>query len=203
MSNFWFGYQVTDPMEMETRFSNLQNLTYLDNSFDSATSEEYAEKLEKLELIIKFLPPKEADFVELYYFKNKKQTDIAEIFQVSQPTVCYRLQRATERIIFLLELPKITKEELTDKMTEVLSDPIDVEIMLLMNETSCQSAVAKKLNVSQGLVRHRFKRAIKKMKKMEDCTKFVDLFEMIDKNLNKKREVKRSSEDEELFYYLI
>ena len=60
------------------------------------------------------LPLREADFVELYFFNHKTQTDIAEIFKVSQPTVCYRLQRATARIRFVLSLPDISVEFATE-----------------------------------------------------------------------------------------
>lgn len=201
MYNYWYGYQMTSPFEMEARFSNDDTLSFV-GKIHEEPSEESLEKLEKLQVIIDQLPTKEADFVDLHFFKGKKQTDIAEIFEVSQPTVCYRLQRAKERITFLLNLPKISEEELEQRISEVLTDPLDVKIMILMNRTSCQSAVAKKLNVSQGLVRHRFKRAIKRMKKRGDMEECVTLFTMIDNNLNKKREVKRSKKADEISYFL-
>lgn len=41
---------------------------------------------------------REIEFARLHFVEGKTQEDIAESFKVSQPTVCYRLQRAALRI---------------------------------------------------------------------------------------------------------
>lgn len=154
---------MIDPYDIETRYATEDGMAFLDSIFDEP-SEESREDLEKVRAIMEQLPPREADFVDLYVFHRLKQTDIAAIFRVSQPTVCYRLQRATDRIKYLLQLPQVDEEALQRDIADFLTDPLDVQIMLLMCKTTCQSEVAKQLKVSQGLVRHRFLRTVKKMK---------------------------------------
>lgn len=194
----WVGFSGVSSQEIESRFSEEDAFV-----FPSATmSEERQRQLEKVKFIIESLPPREADFIELYYFLNLKQTDIAVIFGVSQPTVCYRLQRATARIQFQLSLPDIDPKVMHKDLKGFLADPLDVEIMKQMFETTCQSEVASNLNVSQGLVRHRFIRSIKKMKENMTMHVYAKTFELISKNLNILREVQRNKVHEEKVHRL-
>jgi predicted DNA-binding protein (UPF0251 family) len=194
----WVGYYTSDPLDIENRFSTDDAFI-----FPSATmSEENQQKLERIKGIIDSLPPREADFVELYYFNQLKQTDIAVIFGVSQPTVCYRLQRATARIQFQLSLPVVERDQLDKDIEGFLADPLDVNIMKMMYETTCQSEVASKLNVSQGLVRHRFIRSIKRMSENSRMAIYAEIFTLISKNLNILREVQRNKVSDEKIYRL-
>lgn len=193
MSGWWSGHKVLDPTELEARFATEDGIGFMDQLVHEELSDDSRAKLDRVKAILDRLPEREADFVELYYFKHRKQTDIAEIFGVSQPTVCYRLQRATDRIEFLFSLPDTDENEIRGAMSDFLSDPLDIEIMVLMYETTCQSEVAKRLAVSQGLVRHRFIRSIEKMEKRGGLDKFVDLFRKVQENLNILREVQRPS----------
>lgn len=182
-----------DPTELEGRFSNEDSMAFLEASVHEEPSDESIEMLDRVKSVLDMLPPREADFVELYYFRHLKQTDIAEIFGVSQPTVCYRLQRAASRIQFLLALPPLETGELAGAVGGLLKDPLDVSIMIGMYTTTCQSEVAKQLGVSQGLVRHRFIRSIGRMEKLPDMEKYVLIFTAISENLNILREVQRPS----------
>lgn len=194
----WVGYYTSDPLDIENRFSTEDAFV-----FPSATmSEDNQKKLERIKDIIDSLPPREADFVELYYFNQLKQTDIAVIFGVSQPTVCYRLQRATARIQFQLSLPQVERSQLDKDIEGFLADPLDVNIMKLMYETTCQSEVASKLNVSQGLVRHRFIRSIKRMSENSRMAVYAEIFTLISQNLNILREVQRNKVSDEKIYRL-
>lgn len=194
----WVGYYTSDPLDIENRFSTDDAFI-----FPSATmSEENQQKLERIKGIIDSLPPREADFVELYYFNQLKQTDIAVIFGVSQPTVCYRLQRATARIQFQLSLPVVERDQLDKDIEGFLANPLDVNIMKMMYETTCQSEVASKLNVSQGLVRHRFIRSIKRMSENSRMAIYAEIFTLISKNLNILREVQRNKVSDEKIYRL-
>lgn len=159
----WSGHSMIDPTEIESRFALEDGMAYMASIFTEPTDEDLAQ-IEAIRELMESLPPREADFVDLYYFKRKKQTEIAFIFDCSQPTVCYRLQRATSRIQFLLQLPQVSESDLLLDMRAFLSDPQDVRIMHLMWQTTCQSEAAKELGVSQGLVRHRFLRSIKRMR---------------------------------------
>ena len=186
----WSGHYSVDPSEMESRFANEDGLAYMDSIFTEPTDEDL-EQIETIKVILEDLPPREADFVELYYFHRLRQTDIADIFSVSQPTVCYRLKRATERIRFLLHLPPTDEEQMERDLSGFLSDPLDVRIMVLMWKTTCQSEVAKMLNVSQGLVRHRFLRSVTRMSVSPKFQGYAVLFEYISANLNILRDVQR------------
>lgn len=158
------GYHHFTQEDLETKLSTEEGTCWLDFMINDELSEEACVRLERIQNILHLIPPIEADFVELYYYKRVKQTDIASLFCCSQPTVCYRLQRASDRIQFLLSIPEISKEEIQTSMSEFLTKDIDVKIMVEMFETTCQSEVAKRLSVSQGLVRHRFVNAVLKMR---------------------------------------
>ena len=108
--------------------------------------------IERVRKILDRLPIVEADFIDLYFFRHLRQTDIAAIFGVSQPTVCYRLQRGIQRIKYLLEVPKVEEKELRSDLRRFFTDPMDIEILVLMYETTCQSETAKRLGVTQGFV---------------------------------------------------
>jgi len=64
-----------------------------------------------------------------------------------------------------------------------------------MWETTCQSEVAKRLGVTQGLVRHRFIRAVKRMRDHENLVDLATMFDTIAENLNILREVQRPAWD--------
>ncbi len=190
MSTGWSGQYPVDPSELEARFSNEDGLAFVDSVFTDP-SEDDADQIREIQEILGDLPPREADFVELYYFHKLRQTDIADIFGVSQPTVCYRLKRATERIRFLLYLPHAEEEQMEADLAGFLADPLDVRIMILMWKTTCQSEVAKRLGVSQGLVRHRFLRSVSRMASSPKFRHYATLFQYISVNLNILREVQR------------
>jgi DNA-directed RNA polymerase specialized sigma subunit len=175
-------------------------MEFLEQVLSEEPSEESSRNLERVREIMRELPAREADFVELYFFNHKTQTDIAEIFKVSQPTVCYRLQRATARIRFVLDLPDVSQGEMDEALCGFLSDTEDVKIMLLMYETTCQSAVAKRLGVTQGKVRHRFMRSTKRMSDNPHMGKYAKIFTAIAENLNILREVERPAWDEKIHY---
>lgn len=190
MSEWSGGCKIMSSRDIETRFSVEDGMAYLDFSSDEHVNEEAEEKLSRVRGILDRIPPREADFVDLYYFKQKRQTDIAAIFRVSQPTVCYRLQRAAERIRFLLQLPDFDLNTARQVINATLDDPTDAEIMFRMYETTCQSEVAKIMGVSQGFVRHRFLRSIAKIR-AAGHQEIATMFDIIGANLNILREVQR------------
>lgn len=200
MTNGSADCRPIDPSELESRYSTDDNIDFLEQILSEEPSEESIRNLERVREIMNGLPPREADFISLYFFSHKTQTDIAEIFKVSQPTVCYRLQRATKRIRFVLSLPDVTLEEMGDVLRSFLSDPEDVQIMLLMFETTCQSAVARRLEITQGKVRHRFMRTTKRMLDNPEMKKYADIFKAISDNLNMLREVNRPEWDHRVRY---
>lgn len=177
-------------VDPDTVFSEEDALAFFGSVF-TEPDEDDIKMMEKVRSMLDQLPPVEADFVEMYFFRHIKQTDIASIFGVSQPTVCYRLYRAIDRIKFLLTLPKVDTERMREDLSKFMSDPMDIDIMMFMYETTCQSESAKRLKVSQGLVRHRFIRSIKRMQAFESMQLYSNIFSMIASNLNIMREVRR------------
>ena len=108
------------------------------------------------------IPKREADLIYLYYIKRKRQADIAAIFEVTQAAISYRLDRGLKRIKFLLSIPQVTEDEMREDLAEAFT-PIDVDILVGMWETTCQSEVATRLGLTQGRVRHRFFKAVKSL----------------------------------------
>jgi len=184
------NFRGSASLDPDSIFSNEDSLSYFGSVF-TEPDEDDVKMMEKVRTMLDLLPPVEADFVEMYFFKHIKQTDIASIFGVSQPTVCYRLYRAIDRIKFLLILPKVDVDQMRADLSKFMSDPMDIDIMMFMYETTCQSESAKRLKVSQGLVRHRFIRSIKRMHQIESMHAYADIFSMIAANLNIMREVRR------------
>jgi len=171
------------------------------------------------------IPPMEADIIELYFLNDKRQADIASIFGMTQAAVSYRLGRGILRIKFLLELPELTPEQMASDLSEVfpMDTPlpiefggdlqitgsvssgdvtqddanlsVDVKILILIWQTTCQTKVARMLNLTQGRVRHKFFGAVKKLKalaaKDEKWKLYADLFGKISlKKFNILSEVK-------------
>jgi len=80
---------------------------------------------------------------------------------VTQAAISYRLDRGIQRIKFLLSIPQVTEEDLRRDLPGVFEQAIDVDILVGMWETTCQSEVASRLKLTQGRVRHRFFKAVK------------------------------------------
>ena len=162
------GYVIPiDPAELANRFSSgedladfqLEELTVDAYEYDEGDLPEGYEA--RVEALLDRIPEREADLIYLYYILKKRQADIAAIFEVTQAAISYRLDRGLQRIKFLLSIPEVSEDELRHDLPDVLPNPIDVDILIGMWETTCQSEVAAKLGLTQGRVRHRFFKAVK------------------------------------------
>lgn len=196
------GYLIpVDPSEMSNRFASPEPLLDDRDEVDpNATDDEVGGVLASLNYenqvkpLLDKIPDREADIVFMYYILKKKQADIAEIFGVTQAAISYRLDRGIQRIRFLLSIPQVTEEEMRADLPRVFQD-IDVNILIGMWQTTCQSEVASRLGLTQGRVRHRFFVAVKQLEKKaaEDDTllRYHKVFSAISsKNFNILREVK-------------
>lgn len=201
MSNYWCSHIVLDPSDMERIFSNEDGLGSYPSTTETLSPESVLE-LEQVRGVLEQIPPREADFVELYFFQRLRQTTIAEMFNISQPTVCYRLQRAASRLRYLIDMPTHDLWLMEQDLRGVLTDSKDIQIMLGMVDTTCQSEVAKRMGVTQGFVRHRFFRTIERLKKMRDMDQYVRVFEHVAGNLNILKETQRSQWSEEVIYVI-
>jgi len=177
-------------------------MLFMESILSEELTEESQARMERVQKLIEELPKIEADFFELYFFRHMTQTSIAYLFRCSQPTVHYRLQRATKRIKFVLSLPDVTSAEIERALSGFLDDLQDVQIMVLMYETTCQSDVAKRLGMTQGKVRHRFKRTIKRMSQNPVLDKYTQIFQLIEGKLNIRREVQRPAWDAKVSFVI-
>lgn len=114
---------------------------------------------EDLEYYLQFLPPREADIIELYFCRRKRQSDIADMFGITQAAVSYRIDRSCKRLRFILGLPQVTEEDMERDLKRYFNE-VDTSILMEMYRTTCQSRVSKTLNISSGRVRHRFFKAV-------------------------------------------
>lgn len=168
MSN---GYVIPiDPAELSNRFAAPDSEPDLDGEEDGDHDEEVASFLvgadyeSRIQPLLNRIPQREADLIYLYYIQKKRQADIAEIFGVTQAAISYRLDRGLQRIKFLLSIPQATEDELREDLAEVFEE-IDVNILVGMWQTTCQSEVANRLGLTQGRVRHRFFKSVETLKK--------------------------------------
>ena len=142
MSNYWGGHLLFDPADLERVFSEEDGLGELPTVWEEL-QEDSLVLLDQVKDLLDQLPPREADFIELYFFRRLRQTAIAELFNVSQPTVCYRLQRGAARLRYLVEIPEYNLDQMALDLVPHISDPIDRRIMVRMVSTTCQSEVAR------------------------------------------------------------
>lgn len=136
---------------------------------DSELSEEEVAFLQsqdfrsRIEPLLERIPDREADIIYMYFYQEKRQADIAVIFNMTQAAVSYRLARGIKRIKFLLDIPQITEEQIRAELPEIFKDNIDIDILVGMWTTTCQSVVAESLSLTQGRVRHRFFKAVQRL----------------------------------------
>jgi predicted DNA-binding protein (UPF0251 family) len=102
----------------------------------------------------------ERDILWMHMELRKSQTDIAKILGVSQPTVNYRYKRARARLDFLEKLPVVTAEEVRHVLERLGAREQDIEAMVFYVQTNSQSEVARRMDTSQGAVRHWVHRAL-------------------------------------------
>lgn len=167
-------------------------------SYHEELDEDSQSKLDKIKDHLDELPPREADFIELYFFKKVTQLGIADLFRVSQPTVCYRLSKAAKRLQYIINIPKYPIESIEEDLRGVLTDELDINIMLLMLEKTCQSEVARVLNVSQGLVRYRFMRNLELIRNFEQLNQTLEALTHVSNNFNILKDTNRSQLNDNL-----
>jgi predicted DNA-binding protein YlxM (UPF0122 family) len=199
MSNYWGGHVLMDQRDLERMFCQEDSWDHLPTVWDEP-QEETLECLEEVRPLLDKIPSREADFIELYYFKKMRQMAIAELFNVSQPTVCYRLRKGAARLKYLLSLPEYDPAKMERDLQRVVRDDTDVQILMGMAETTCQSEVARNLNATQGFVRYRFLRALTLLEQRSDMAVYVELFQKVTENLNIMTHICRAEWDEEVIY---
>lgn len=205
MSNYWGRHVLIDPSDMERMFSEEDALSELPSVWEEP-QEDTLFQLENVKEVLDMVPPREADFIELYFFKRLRQTAIADLYNISQPSVVYRLQRGARRLRYLIEMPRINREDMEAELRKVVDDDIDIQIMLGMFDTTCQSEVARILSeqlgrrITQGFVRHRFLRTIEKLEQIPDMETYTEVFIHVSENSNILKNTCRAQWAEEMIF---
>jgi DNA-directed RNA polymerase specialized sigma24 family protein len=133
------------------------------------------------------IPEREADLIYLYFIQHKRQADIATIFGVTQAAISYRLDRGIKRIKFLLDIPQVTEDDLRADLPEVFPDSMDIDILVGMWKTTCQSEVASQLRLTQGRVRHRFFKAVRVLQEAAEQNERLKPYSQIFSKISSKR----------------
>jgi len=165
-----------DASELEGRFSNENRLQYLDHNFPYTFKD--------LEPYLELLPKKEYDLIIMYYVLKKEQKQIAKILRLTQGGVSHRISRAKARLKFLVRVPKFTEDDLFEEL-EPLFEDLDLTILWGLYETTCQSEVAKRVNMTQSRIRHRFMKNLEVLEKEKNDPvfgKYFEAFNLISKN---------------------
>jgi predicted XRE-type DNA-binding protein len=194
------GYVIpVDPAELANRFStpSLEDEILEEEEATTGIRDLLAEEENyegRIAPLLDRIPKREADLIYLYFIEKKRQADIAVIFNVTQAAISYRLDRGLKRIKFLLSIPQVTEEDIRRDLPEIFKE-IDVNILVGMWSTTCQSQVAENLGLTQGRVRHRFFKAVRVLKESSDRdSKFAPYFKVFSaisgKKFNILREVK-------------
>lgn len=187
------SYKNMDPLEIENRFSDERNF-FFDQEDSNLSYNDFVPFLDRL-------PSKERDLIKLYYYMDKKQKEIAEIFSVTQGAISHRLSRASKRLRFLRDMPKLNDD------LEIILKPyfevFEIDLINIMIETTCQSKTAELLNLKYHLdgdnkmtqvkIRHKFERFIDRLKKIKkndaDLSTSLKLLTYIRDNLYMMHEV--------------
>jgi DNA-directed RNA polymerase specialized sigma24 family protein len=169
---------IQDPSSLSSRFSNQDRLGYDHDSDDlesliehnlapeveeDLATEGHSLNFDAISRYLDRIPPREADLIRLYHKDKMKQEQIAKLFGITQAAVSYRLHRGIKRIQFLRTIPELDRDQFELELGSKFCDQ-DREILWRMYETTCQSEIAKQMNLTQGRVRHRFFRALQKIK---------------------------------------
>jgi predicted DNA-binding protein YlxM (UPF0122 family) len=182
-----------DPLEIENRFSDEKNF-FFEQEENNLSYDDFVPFLDKL-------PSKERDLIRLYYYMDKKQKEIAEIFSVTQGAISHRLSRASKRLRFLRDMPKLNDN--LDVILKPYFTEFEIDLIHIMIETTCQSRTAEILNekynligdnkMTQVKIRHKFERFIERLKKNKrknnDLAICYKLLKYIQKNLYMMHEV--------------
>ncbi len=149
---------------------------------------------DRIQEFLQRIPEREADLLDMYFNKHKRQADIAAIFGVTQAAISYRLDRGLQRLKFLYTIPHVSEGELRRDLPLIPFPQMDVDILVGMWHTTCQSQVASDLGLTQGRVRHRFFKAVEKLKvaaeRDDRFEPYARLYRLISEHFNVLREVK-------------
>lgn len=137
---------------------------------------------ERIQSLYRKLDPLDVRIIN-FHLAGATQMEVARNIGLSQPSVCYRLQQVWCRLRFLLEFPEIDPKQMREDLLDYFDD-MDITILIMFVQTTCQSLVAQRLGVSQGFVRHRVIKAVGTLASLPELAVYHKAVSMAQENLN-------------------
>jgi DNA-directed RNA polymerase specialized sigma subunit len=131
-----------------------------------------------------FLNGKDRDVLYLIFVARKKQKEVQNILQRSQPSLCYDIKRIRCRMRFIFYLCSVFDifiEFVRENPTKFTAEEMD--ILILMFYSSSFTQTAEVLNISQVRVRYTFDKCIRRMEETK-LWSIYEIFTSIRGNLN-------------------
>ena len=136
--------------------------------------------------VLSFLNEKDRDILYLIFVSNKKQKDVQQILNRSQPSLCYDIKRIRKRLYFIFYLHKIFDifvEFLENSSEDGTFEPFELEVLTLMFYTTSFTLAAKILDKSQVKVRYTYDKCLRRLEDLE-MWEVYEIFVVVRSNLN-------------------
>jgi len=133
-----------------------------------------------------YLPELEQEIFFMVFVKGKRQTDVAELLGVSQPTISYRSSRILDKLSYLLVLMSVDVKSLVGELDflKLREQQILIDLLELVN----QEMTGRRHGVGQSSVKWIFLKTLRRLRKREkrDPEKWYRhfaLIKLLDQNL--------------------
>lgn len=164
---------------------NIENLGQTKDKHEESVVQCFTiEQVRNFKPIFCFLNGKDRDILYLIFVSRKKQKDVQEILQRSQPSLCYDIKRIRRRLRFIYYLDSVFDiflDFLTNRSSIFTHE--ELEILTLMFYTSSFTQTAEIMRTSQVRVRYTYDKCVQRMEQMEQWD-IYEIFSIIRENLN-------------------
>jgi len=142
------------------------------------------EQVRTFRSIFGFLNDKDRDILYLIFVSRKKQKDVQQIMNRSQPSLCYDIKRIRGRLKYIFYLHSVFDILMTfvEQQRECFTSE-EMEILVLMFYTSSFTMTANILKLSQVRTRYSYNKCLRRMEKLEMWEPY-EIFSVIRDNLN-------------------
>ena len=173
------NFQIEDCLELDTSldltsYTNFEIQDHLDDYF-------------------RFFGSADMDIIYMYFISNKKQNELSNFFNKTQPAISYdvtRLKKQVEFVMYIVSVFDCVVDFLSRKDTGLSTYEID--LLTIFFFTTSFIKTSKVINSQQVTVRCQINRTIEKIKE-NGYPEIYKIFQKINCNLNK---VKKNLEDD-------
>jgi len=146
--------------------------------------------------ILSFLNEKDRDILFLIFVSCKKQKDVQQIIERSQPSLCYDIKRIRRRLKFIFYLHSVFDifEDFVGRRGVEYFTAEEREILTLMFYTSSFTLTSKIMGISQVRVRYAYDKCLRRLEAFEMWDVY-EIFIVIRANLNIVKRVYSEPED--------